>query len=51
MHSSDIKSGDKVNPAKVVDVKYEDIPEESRKQFEVQLKKEQEEATNRLLAC
>ena len=47
--------GDKVNPSKVdstpFDVKYEDIPEESRKQFEAQLKKEQEEATKRLLAC
>ena len=50
MHSSDIKSGDKVNPAKVVDVKYEDIPEESRKQFENALQKEQEEAKKRLLA-
>ena len=47
-------TGDKINPSKVdstlVDVKYEDIPEESRKQFEAQLKKEQEEATKRLLA-
>jgi len=37
-------TGDKVNPFKVdstpVDVKYEDVPEESRKQFEAQLKKE-----------
>ena len=34
-----------------IEVKYEDLPEECRKQFEVQLKKEQEEATRRLLAC
>ena len=42
-------------PSKVnstsVDVKYEDIAEERRKQFEAQLKKEQDEATKRLLAC
>ena len=48
-------AGEKANPSKVdstpVDVKYDDIPEESRKQFEAQLKKEQEEATKRLLAC
>jgi len=48
-------TGEKVNPSKVdstpVNVKYEDIPEESRKQFEALLKKEQEEATKRLLAC
>ena len=54
LHSSDAMTDDKVNPSKVdstpVDVKYENIPEESRKQFEAQLKKEQEEATKRLLA-
>ena len=54
LHSLDAMTDDKINPSKVdstpVDVKYEDIPEESRKQFEAQLKKEQEEATKRLLA-
>ena len=55
LHPSVTMTSDKDNPSKVdftpVDVKYEDIPEESRKQFEAQLKKEQEEATKRLLAC
>jgi hypothetical protein len=48
-------TGDMVNPSKVdstlVDCKYEDIPEESRKQFKATLQKEQEEAKKRLLAC
>ena len=48
-------TGDKVNLSKVdsipVDVKYEDIPDESRKQFEPTLQNEQEEAKKRLLAC
>ena len=48
-------AGEKPVPSKVdssqVEVKYEDILEERRKQFEAQLKKEQEEATRRLLAC
>ena len=34
-----------------IDIKYEDIPEESRKQFEATFQKEQEEAKKRLLAC
>ena len=48
-------AGEKPIPSNVdstpVEVKYEDIPEERRKQFEPQLKKEQDEATRRLLAC
>ena len=55
LHPSVTMAGEKANPSKVdstpVDVKYDDIPEESRKQFEAQLKKEQEEATRILLAC
>ena len=55
LNSSNAMTGEKVNPTKVdstpVDVKYEDIPEESRKQFEAALQKEQEEAKKRLLAC
>ena len=55
LHPSVTMAGEKANPSKVdsthVDVKYDDITEESRKQFEAQLKKEQEEATKRLLAC
>ena len=47
-------AGEKSDPSKVdttpVDIKYEDIPEESRKQFEAALQKEQEEAKKRLLA-
>jgi hypothetical protein len=46
---------EKVDPAKAdstpVDIKYKDIPEESRKQFEATLQKEEEEAKKRLLAC
>ena len=41
LNSSNAMTGEKVNPTKVdstpVDVKYEDIPEESRKQFETTL--------------
>jgi len=48
-------TGDKINPSKVdstpVDIKYEDIPKESRKQFKAALQKDQEEAKKRLLAC
>ena len=46
--------GEKADPkvdSTPVDINYEDIPEESRKQFEVALQKEQEEAKKRLLAC
>src|SRR6185295_15678014 len=34
-----------------IDIKYEDIPEETRKQFEAAFQKKQEDAKNRLLAC
>ena len=47
-------SGEKVDPkvdATPIDIKYEDIPEETRKQFEAAFQKEQEDAKNRLLAC
>ena len=47
-------AGEKVDPkvnATPIDVKYEDIPEETRKQFEAAFQKEQEEAKKRLLAC
>ena len=47
-------AGEKVDP-KVdvipIDIKYEDIPEETRKQFEAAFQKEQEDAKKRLLAC
>ena len=47
-------AGDKVDPkvdATPIDIKYEDIPEETRKQFEAAFQKEQEDAKKRLLAC
>ena len=47
-------AGDKGDPkvdATPIDIKYEDIPEETRKQFEAAFQKEQEDAKNRLLAC
>ena len=48
-------AAEKPIPSKVdstpIEVKYEDMPEERRKQFKAQLKKEQDEATKRLLAC
>ena len=48
-------AGDNAIPSKLdstpIEVKYEDIPEERRKQFEAQLKKEQEEAMRGFLAC
>ena len=46
--------GEKVDPkvdATPIDIKYEDIPEEMRKQFEALFQKELEDAKNRLLAC
>ena len=55
LSSSDAMAGEKVDPSKVdstpIDIKYEDIPEETRKQFEAAFQKEQEDAKNRLLAC
>ena len=47
-------AGEKVDPkvdATPIDIKYEDIPEETRKQFEAVFQKEQEDAKKRLLAC
>ena len=47
-------AGDKVDPkvdATPIDIKYEDIPEETFKQFEAAFQKEQEDAKKRLLAC
>ena len=55
LNSSGAMTGEKINPTKVdstpIDIKYKDIPEESLKQFEAALQKEQEEAKKRLLAC
>ena len=47
-------AGDKIDSkvdATPIDIQYEDIPEETRKQFEAAFQKEQEDAKNRLLAC
>jgi hypothetical protein len=47
-------AGEKVDPkvdATPIDIKYEDIPEETRKQFEAAFQKEQEDAKKRLLTC
>ena len=49
--ADDMIDASKIDPEDIIDVEYNDIPEERRKQFEAQLKKEQEEATRRLLAC
>ena len=49
--ADDIVDASEIDPEDIIDVEYDDIPEECRKQFEAQLKKEQEEATRRLLAC
>ena len=52
--SSSAMAGDKVDPkvdTTPIDIKYEDISEEMRKQFEAAFQKEQEDAKNRLLAC
>ena len=54
LSSSGAMAGDKVDPkvdATPIDIKYEDIPEETRNQFEAAFQKEQEDAKNRLLAC
>jgi len=47
---ADDKVDSKVD-ATPVDIQYEDILEETRKQFEAAFQKEQEDAKNRLLAC
>ena len=47
-------AGDKIDPtvdATPIDIKHEDIPEETRKQFEAAFQKEQKDAKKRLLAC
>ena len=49
--ADDIVDASKIDPEDIIDAEYDDIPVERRKQFEAQLKKEQEEATRRLLAC
>jgi hypothetical protein len=49
--ADDIVDASKIDPEDIIDVEYDDIPEECRKQFEAQLKKKREEATRRLLAC
>ena len=41
----------KVDLSNVIDVKYDDIPEEDRKAFEAKLKQQQEEAMKNLLSC
>ena len=54
LSSSGTMAGDKVDSkvdATPIDIKYEDIPEETRKQFEAAFQKEQEDAKNRLLTC
>ena len=53
MSSSGAMAGEKIDPkvdTTPIDIKYEDIPEETRKQFEVAFQKEQEDAKKRLLA-
>jgi len=49
--AGDIVDASKIDPEDIINAEYNDIPEERHKQFEAQLKKEQEEATRRLLAC
>ena len=54
LSSSGAMAGEKVDPkvdATPIDIKYEDISEETRKQFEDAFQKEEEDAKNRLLAC
>jgi hypothetical protein len=41
----------KVDPCNVINVKYDDIPEEDRQAFEAQLKQQEEEARKNLLSC
>ena len=49
--ADDIVDASKIDPKDIIDAEYDDKPEESRKQFEAALQKEQEEAKKRLLAC
>ena len=41
--ADDIVDASKIDPEDIIDAEYDDIPEERRKQFEAQLKKEHEE--------
>ena len=53
LYSSGAMADEKVDPkvdSTPIDIKYEDIPEESRKQFEAAFQKELEVANKRLLA-
>ena len=49
--ADDIIDASEIDPEDIIDVEYDDIPEERRKQFEAELRMEQAEATRRLLAC
>ena len=49
--ADDIIDASEIDPEDIIDVEYDDIPEEHCKQFEAQLRMEQEEAMRRLLAC
>src|SRR6185312_16413267 len=54
LSSSGAMAGERVDPkvdATPIDIKYEYIYEETRKQFEAAFQKEQEDAKKRLLAC
>ena len=46
-----IVDASKIDPEDIIDAKYDNIPEDCWKQFEAQLKKEQEESMRRVLAC
>ena len=41
----------KIDPENIVDIKYDDLPEELRQAFEAQLKQWEEEARRKLISC
>ena len=41
----------KIDPENIVDIKYDDLPEEQRQAFEIQLKQREEEARRKLISC
>ena len=41
----------KVDPSNIININYEDLPEEQRQKFEADLKRQNEEIKARMLAC
>ena len=49
--ADDIVDASKINPEDIINVEYDDIPEEQHQTFEAQIKHEQEKAMRRFISC